>query len=93
MTKRHAWDDNNYEGKALRWVFTKLLKRFEKEIQDESIELDKLQKIAQRLNLVNTPNPKDQFGDDVPVTGLEKQFNRAKTDFEKFKKSEKPTQG
>ena len=30
----HAWNDNNYEGKALRRVFTKLLKRFEKEIID-----------------------------------------------------------
>jgi len=41
---RHAWNDNNYEGKALRRVFTKLLKRFEKEITDDTTDLDSLQK-------------------------------------------------
>ena len=51
MTK-HAWNDNNYEGKALRRIFTKLLKRFEKEIKDDDIELDSLQKIAHTLALV-----------------------------------------
>ena len=51
MTKT-AWGDNNYEGKALRRVFTKLLKRFEKEIKDDDIELDSLQKIAHTLSLV-----------------------------------------
>lgn len=51
MTK-HAWDDNNYEGKALRRVFSKLLKRFEKDIIDENIDLEKMQKIAHTLSLV-----------------------------------------
>ncbi len=51
MTK-HAWNDNNYEGKALRRVFTKLLKRFEKEIKDDNTDIDKLQKIAHTLSLV-----------------------------------------
>ena len=49
---RHAWNDNNYEGKALRRVFSKLLKRFEKEINNEEISLDDLQKIAHTLTLV-----------------------------------------
>ena len=49
---RHAWDDNNYEGKALRRVFSKLLKRFEKDINNDDIELDSLQKIAHTLSLV-----------------------------------------
>ena len=48
----HAWNDNNYEGKALRRVFSKLLKRFEKEITDDDTDLDSLQKIAHTLTLV-----------------------------------------
>ena len=48
----HAWDDNNYEGKALRSVFSKLLKKFEKDIADENINIDKMQKIAHTLSLV-----------------------------------------
>jgi hypothetical protein len=49
---RHAWDDNHYEGKALRRVFTKLLKKFEKDIVKEDIDIDKMQKIAHTLSLV-----------------------------------------
>ena len=52
MVNRTAWNDNNYEGKALRRVFTKLLKRFETEIKDEQIDIDKLQKMAHTLSLV-----------------------------------------
>ena len=48
----HAWNDNNYKGKALRRVFTKLLKRFETEIIDDKTDLDSLQKIAHTLTLV-----------------------------------------
>ena len=49
---RHPWNDNNHEGKALRRVFTKLLKRFEKDINDDNVDIDKLQKIAHTLSLV-----------------------------------------
>ena len=52
MPTRHSWNDNNYEGKALRRVFSKLLKRFEKDIADENVDIDKLQKIAHTLSLV-----------------------------------------
>ena len=41
-----AWNDNNYEGKALRRVFTILLKLFEKEITNDTTNLDSLQKIT-----------------------------------------------
>ena len=50
MPTRHAWDDNNYERKALRRIFTKLLKRFEKEINNDDLELEIFQKIAYTLN-------------------------------------------
>lgn len=49
---RHAWNDNNYDGKALRRVFTNLLKRFEKDIADDKVDIDKLQKMAHTLSLV-----------------------------------------
>ena len=49
---KQGWNDNSYEGKALRRVFTKLVKRFEREIQDDNIDLEKLQKIAHTLTLV-----------------------------------------
>ena len=51
MTK-HAWYDNNYEVKALRRVFTRLLKRFEKVIDDPKTELDDLNTMAHTLTLV-----------------------------------------
>ena len=44
-----------------------------------------LQQIGQRVNLVNSPEPKDQFGDAIPESELEKHFNRAKADYEIFK--------
>lgn len=50
MTK-HAWNDNNYEGKALRRVFAKLIKRFEK-IADDG-ELDDLIKVANSLSVIS----------------------------------------
>jgi hypothetical protein len=49
MTK-HAWDDNNYEGKAIRRVFSKLLKKFENNIDDPEIDLEEFQKMAQTLS-------------------------------------------
>ena len=51
MTKT-AWNDNNYEGKALSRIFTKLLKRFEKEIINDDLESDTFQKIAHMLALI-----------------------------------------
>lgn len=50
MTK-HAWNDNNYEGKALRRVFGKLIKRFEK-IADTG-ETEELIKIANSLSVIS----------------------------------------
>ena len=51
MTKT-AWTDNNYEGKVLRRVFTRLLVRFEKEIKKDDIDLDKLEKVSRTLTML-----------------------------------------
>ena len=52
MVNRTAWFDNNHEGRALRRVFNKLLKRYEKEIENPKIDLDTVSKIAHTLTLV-----------------------------------------
>ena len=52
MTDRKAWFDNGYEGKALRRIFTRLMKRFEKAINDDDTDLETLSKIAHTLTLV-----------------------------------------
>ena len=51
MTKT-AWTDNNYEGKALRRVFTRLLVRFEKEIKKDDVDLEVLEKVSRTLSLL-----------------------------------------
>ena len=51
MTKM-AWTDNNYEGKALRRVFTRLLVRFEKEIKKDDVDLEVLEKVSRTLSLL-----------------------------------------
>ena len=51
MTKT-AWTDNNYEGKALRRVFTRLLVRFEKEIKKDDVNLEVLEKISRTLSML-----------------------------------------
>ena len=51
MTK-HAWFNNDYEGKAMRRVFTRLLKRFEKRINDENTPDEDLDRITQMLSRV-----------------------------------------
>ena len=48
MTKT-AWTDNNYEGKTLRRVFTRLLVRFEKEIKKDDVDLEVLEKVSRTL--------------------------------------------
>ena len=48
----HAWYDNNYEGKALRRVFTRLYKRFEKVIDDPKTDLDDLTTMAHMLAII-----------------------------------------
>ena len=51
MTKT-AWTDNNYEGKALRRVFTRLLVRFEKEIKKDNVDLEVLEKVSRTLSVL-----------------------------------------
>ena len=52
MGTRQAWYDNNYEGRKLRAVFTKLLKRFDKLEQDENTPNEELIRAAHILTIV-----------------------------------------
>ena len=49
---RQAWYDNNYEGRKLRGVFTKLLKRFDKMEQDPNTSFQDLGRAAHILTIV-----------------------------------------
>ena len=56
MPTKITWNDNSYEGKSLRRVFTKLLKRFEKDIKDEKKKgiverMDKNENVKWFLNM------------------------------------------
>jgi hypothetical protein len=51
-------------------------------------EIKDLQIIAKRLQLVNTESPKDQWGEDIPNSEIEKHYNKAKSDFNKLTASE-----
>lgn len=48
MTK-HAWFNNDYEGKALRRAFVRCMKRFEKVINEEEIDIDSIDKVTNIL--------------------------------------------
>ena len=52
MGTRQAWYDNNYEGKKLRAVFTKLLKRFDKLEQDPDSSNEEIIRAAHILTIV-----------------------------------------
>ena len=51
MTK-HAWFNNDYEGKAMRRVFIRLLKRFEKKMNDDNTPDEEIDRITQMLSRV-----------------------------------------
>lgn len=51
MTTRKAWDNADYEGKALRKTFTRLLKRFMNEDDKQEPDYEKLLKIAHLLTM------------------------------------------
>ncbi|HSA75478.1 MAG TPA: hypothetical protein VLE21_04750 [Candidatus Nitrosocosmicus sp.] len=48
MTK-HAWFNNDYEGKALRRVFVRCMKRFEKVINQDELDIDSIDKVTNIL--------------------------------------------
>jgi hypothetical protein len=48
MTKQ-AWFNNDYEGKALRRAFVRCMKKFEKVINEEEIDIDSLDKVTNIL--------------------------------------------
>lgn len=47
-------------------------------------ELRKYQLLLQRLNLLSQETPKDQFGDDIPQTDIDKHYTKAKAEFDKI---------
>ncbi len=51
MTKT-PWTDNNYEGKALRRVLAKLIKRFEKLDKEGNADEEKLMKLAHTISMI-----------------------------------------
>ena len=68
----HAWYDNNYEGKALRKVFTRLYKRFDKVIEDPNTDLDDLTSMAHMLAIIakakaDLAKPENEFVDRLKV--------------------------
>jgi len=52
-------------------------------------ELQKLQMIGQRINMLNQSEPKDQFGEKYSQADLEKHYAKAKAEFEKVIPSKK----
>lgn len=48
MTK-HAWFNNDFEGKALRRAFVRCMKKFEKVIDAEEIDIDSIDKVTNIL--------------------------------------------
>ncbi len=48
MTK-HAWFNNDYEGKSLRYVYARTLKRFKKIIDDEKSTPEDVERIINML--------------------------------------------
>jgi len=52
LPTRKAWDNAEYEGKALRRVFNQLLKRFEKMAKDEDVDTEKLGRLGHMLTVV-----------------------------------------
>jgi len=47
-------------------------------------ELRKYQIILQRLNLLREDSPKDQFGDLIAQTEIDKHYSKAKAEFDKI---------
>ena len=48
MTKQ-AWFNNDYEGKALRRAFVRCMKRFENIINEDEIDIDKIDTVTNIL--------------------------------------------
>ena len=47
-------------------------------------QLKKYQITLQRLSLLSQESPKDQFGDDIPQTEIDKHFDKAQSEFLKI---------
>ena len=52
MPTRKAWDNPDYEGKALRKVFTRTLKRYMKEESNPRSDPNELKQLAHLLTII-----------------------------------------
>ena len=52
MSTRKAWDNPEYEGKALRKIFTRLQKRFIKAENDPNADIDDIKQLAHLMTIV-----------------------------------------
>jgi len=59
-------------------------------INSHQKEIDKLKLVSARIGLVATVDPKDQFGDIIDKTEIEKHALKAKTEYDKMFPATKP---
>jgi len=49
LKSKTAWDDNNHEGKIIRFMINRLMGRFKRLSKDPNWDLDKMQELAKTI--------------------------------------------